>query len=197
MEAPIRNIKQKSIKTTPPLIRAVDQQQASPIINYSRPLETEFAKWLEDFNNELLFLEYDLRGEYLDQSEDPPKWRASGDRMLNEKGIRYVIGELRSLCNKNTFMSNLERDTTRVYEIMLSFTNTVTDNIFYNQHEYGVEARHLDSIVEKCANITEFALRRPLYAGERGFIRDSPRSMGAPRPEGIFDRALGVFKGRG
>jgi len=175
-----------------------EQQAPQQNVNINRPVDAEFAKWLEQLSEELLYLEHDLRGEYLDQTGERPEWIRSGEEVMNERGIRYIIGELRALANKNTFMSNLERDTDRVYDILVSYLNTITDNLLLNHVEYSLNSRHFDSVVEKCANIMEFALRRPLYAGERGFMKDSQtiHRIEDSRQPGIIGKAVGIFSGR-
>lgn len=146
-------------------------------LSYSRNIDAEFSRWAEQFNEELLYFEHDLRGEYLDTKDNTPNWKVGGDRLLNEKGIRYLIGDLRSIANKNTYLSNIEEsDRYRIYDIIVSSLNTITDNLLFNHQEYALEARNLDSIVEKCANIIEFSVRRPLLAGERRFLKDTHTS---------------------
>lgn len=146
-------------------------------VSYSRNVDAEFSRWAEQFNEELLYFEHDLRGEFLNQKGDTPKWEAGGDRVLNEKGIRYIIGEIRSIANKNTYLSNIEEaDRNRIYAIIVSAINTITDNLLFNHVEYELDARNLDSIIEKCANMIEFAVRRPLLAGERRFLKDTHTS---------------------
>jgi len=149
-----------------------ENQNAVSVTSQDRTVEWQFARWLEEMNDELSLIEHDLKGEYADYSNpEAPVWKMSGDKTMNEKGVRYIVGELRSLCNKNVFMSNLEKDTNRVYAILVSYLNTITDTLLYNNREYELDARYLDSVVEKCANFAEFALRRSLYAGERAFMR--------------------------
>lgn len=153
---------------------AEEQATQTPTISVQRPLDGDVTKWIEQFNEELIYLEHDFKGEYLDQSGDTPKWVGVNNAVLNDKGIRYIIGEIRSIANKNTFLSNLEeRDRERVYDILVSILNTITDNLLYNHRTYDLDYRNFDSIVEKCANILEFAIRRPLLAGERRFLKDT------------------------
>ena len=157
------------------------EPQSSQAVNltYSRNVDAEFSRWAEQFNEELLYFEHDLRGEYLKQPDngEAPEWTIGGDRVLNEKGIRYIIGELRAIANKNTYLSNVEeRDRGRINEMVVTIICTITDNLLFNHEAYQLEARHLDSLVEKCANIIEFAVRRPLLAGERRFLKDTHTS---------------------
>ena len=178
------------------------EPNVSQVQTYGRPIESEFAKWLEQLHEELGLLEHDLKGEYLDTSDaNKPVWRLSGEAVMSERGVRYLVGELRTVCNKNVFMSNLEQDTERIYDILVSYLNTITDNLLYNHTTYGLSAKHLDSVVEKCANFMEFALRRPLYAGERGFMKETQsvsriESMNQP---GVIQGVLGgigsIFRG--
>lgn len=176
------------------------EQSQLPVTNttsYSKPLDADFSKWLEQFNEELLLLEHDLRGDYVAQEANQMVWKASNHRLMNERGIRHVTGYLRSIANKNTYVSNLQNEDA-VMRIALSATQTLTKTLFLNSDAFDLDINYFDDIIERCANICELALRRPMFAGEREFLGNtegSVRSVSTPTQQpGLLGGIGGLFR---
>lgn len=131
--------------------------------------DSDFNRWLEQADDLLAYLEHDLRSDSLVDREGRLQWVTTGQPLLNEKGIRFIISSLRHICNKNTYMSNLDQK--RVNTICLFTANSITKALFFNWREFGVSPDYYDVIIEKVNNVLELALRRGMNEGERKFLK--------------------------
>lgn len=133
--------------------------------------DADFNRWLEQSDDILNLLEHDLRGDILIEDKTGIYWESKGKPLLNEIGIRFVVGYLRHFANKNTYMSDLGED--RVGEICLATTLSLTDALFFRWVEFGINPDNFSVIVEHVNNIIEFAARRAMHGGERKFLKQT------------------------
>ena len=138
------------------------------------PIDEKFGRWIESSDDLVTALVHDLKCQQQIFEQDPgtgeirERWVTSkGTKpLMNDEGIMFVVSEIRSMCNKNTYFSNLEEK--RVFDICRFTSISITNNIYSKLKRFGIQDTILaDNIVEKINNTMELALRRAMGAKER------------------------------
>ena len=137
----------------------------------------ELTRWQLSADDVLEFIEHELRGEILDNSGQNPKWTAAGQPILNERGVRTVVGILRHHVNKILFLSNL--DDQQIYDIMYNLSNNLTQILFNNGDDFDINwARgHQNTIVDNVCDLVFVSLRQALDQGGRKFFSSSTKVL--------------------
>jgi len=134
--------------------------------------DPQLGRWVESADDLLQLLEYDLACKHIVYKENKDggittDWiRDEGvEPLMNEQGIRFIIGKLRTVCSRNTFLSDLDEN--RVYQIGLLTSMSITANLYVRMKEFGVkDTITCDLIIEEINNVMELALRRAINRGE-------------------------------
>jgi hypothetical protein len=141
--------------------------------------DAELTRWQLMVEDIILELEHDFRGEIF--MEDENKWEVKGESLMNEKGIRSIIGVLRASVHKILFLSNLTEDD--VYLITRDTHIELACLLAQNIDNFEIKKAYLSSILNKVVFITYEGLRRAFMGGERTFLKQTER-----RIERIIDR---------
>lgn len=149
-----------------------DDQGWTPTQSIQTP---ELTRWQLSPDEILEFIEHELRGEDFDYSKN--RWIQKSTPILNEEGIRFIVSKIRRKVNKITFLSNLDEQI--IYEMMLGFSQTLTQEIFNNGEAWGIDWNkgHQNSIVDDVCDMVFIALRKALAQGERKFLGSHTKIM--------------------
>lgn len=156
------------------------QETSAPISGQTR-IEANFFKDLIRTDEELNNFAMELAGKILN-SNNPytmdddgiakPNYIQVGDPLLNDRGIRFIIAYIRTICTKNAHVSNIDDE--RFYEIMRPSVRTLTDTLFIGMINgwYDLKQENFSAIVEMCSNWMEMSLRRAINEGERNVLKN-------------------------
>jgi len=172
------------------MIQTQDMGGRSNVVLPPQNLDERTIRWMESSDDLLLLLEHDLKGEYMvvEEMEDgriSEKWVRDPDNttpQLNDLGIRFVIGTLRLIANKNTYLSYFKSEgdsaEKRIMDICKYTSVAYTNNIFLNINRFGIkDTTAADLIVEKMNNVMETAMRRAIGGKERLAITGAMRTV--------------------
>lgn len=144
--------------------------------------------------NELYKLELTLRG----LVESQGRLVARGDALLNDEGVRSVLGQAQAIVNRVTVMSNLEdRDIERLMDFM---ADTLAKDLMMNRVFFGVQnASARDRIFFEVLTTSFICMKRAAGEGERRFWKGSQQEIttrmdGIQKKQGILSKALGWGK---
>jgi len=121
--------------------------------------------WYQDNQEMLEFLTHYLKGESLMNGV----WKQTGESMLNDKGVQFVVLQVAQISGKNVVMSNIPSEE-RVMKLCLNNADSVLRALVLNKDEFGMKPDKLDSIMNLFNNYNEFSIRRALGQGERVFL---------------------------
>lgn len=156
--------------------------EAIPDINsfMAQQQSAELSKW--ELNPEDLIekIKHTLAGEVFDP--ETKKWEEKGKRLMNDEGIRTIVTFLSAIIDKNTILSNYEKE--RVFEMCLFLSNTITNKIYINYKNFGIELSDLDLIIEIVMTPIESAFRRAMEQGERDYRKTWQRIIETVRGKG-------------
>ena len=123
--------------------------------------DMDITRWQLDLENLFEEIEHDLRGER--RNPETGVWEKikgtyfdknlgrdveiSDKPLVNDYGIRNIITTLRSLANKNTFLSNLDEDDIERNMILIDYA--ITNHLVMGVVTYGIEKRNLGIIKER------------------------------------------------
>jgi hypothetical protein len=127
--------------------------------------QDEFMRWQFTPDDILEFIEHELRGEDFDYQNNV--WKRTGEPIMNEKGIRFLISMLRKRLNKIIFLSNLTDD--HIYDIMLTLSNDLTQVIFTNGEQWELDfgRSFQDTLVNDICDLVFIGLRKAYEQGDR------------------------------
>ena len=144
--------------------------------------------------NELYKLELTLRGLVEAQGELIPR----GEALLNDEGVRSVLGQAQAIVNRVTVMSNLEA---RDIEALMDFlADTIAKDLMMNRVFYGVRnASARDRVFFEVLTSCFICMKRASEEGERRFWKGSQQEItttigGAQKKPGVLSKALGWGK---
>lgn len=137
------------------------QQYGSSILELTNP------------QNELLKMELTFRAMILDKDGNE---RQIGKPLMNEEGISSVIGQVQSLVNQVTIMSNFKDND---IPMMVEFLgDTLAKDLMMNRIAYKIESTSSrDKIYFSALATTFVTLKRALNNGERGFWKGSQQDI--------------------
>jgi len=149
------------------------QGMPQPILQSAptKQLGDEFTKWTLKFEDLLDLIGHDLRGERfngIDTLNGKEIWDKVGVPVLNENGINYIIGKLRSITNKNTYMSSLTER--QAYRIAESTCHAIELTLFLQGKNFELDPQNFATIMDTIRNTAELALSRPIEGEERRTI---------------------------
>lgn len=134
---------------------------------YKQPMDTYSGAIIQLTDpQELLFaMELTFKGHKLDRDGNIID---TGDRLLNDKGINSIIGQIQSILNRVTVLSNVDSDI--IEKFMLPLVDTIAQDLMVNKKTYEIK----DSVTRtKISNIAQntahICLLRAKEEGERRF----------------------------
>ena len=108
--------------------------------------------------------------------EDDGKVIHHGPPLMNENGISAVIGQVQSVVNQNTNMSDLDKNDINSHIMYL--TNYLARQLMINRKKYGInDPNDRDIIVQQAVQIAHITLKRALTGGERRFWKGSVQEI--------------------
>jgi len=153
----------------------------------------ELTRWQLNADDILEFIEHELRGQDFDYTQRT--WLASGEAVLNERGIRTIIGVVRHHVNKVMFLSNLEDQ--QIYDMMYNLSNNLAQLLFNNGDEFGLDwARgHQSSLIDNVCDLVFAGLRKAYGEGERKFLGSHTRILHRidESPQQTKQKRFGLF----
>lgn len=170
---------QPQIKSTP---------YASPMYNFGSSIIT-----LTNPENKLNRMELTLRSCNADDKGNPVP---VGEPLLNEIGIRSVMGMVETIVDQDTVMSNLNKD--NVPMLMDFLGDTLAKDLMINRIKYEIKTPSArDKIYFTVLTSSFICMKRASEEGERRFWKGSQQDI-TTRVEGmggqkksLFSKALG------
>jgi len=141
----------------------------------SRPGEDskdlQLARWQLDLTEMLDELCHHFRGDEYDQEKN--QWVTNPQyKLMNEKGIREVVNQLR-MANRNIFLSNLTEDEIR--SMMKYFMISFTVFLSLKWSQFDIDKKNMTLIKELVVFTLYPALKRSQQAGERKSLYQTQR----------------------
>ncbi len=175
------------------------QQQEAPQVRtspYQSPIHAYAGSILLLTNpeNELFKLELTLRG----MVEVKGQVKTIGEPLLNDEGVRSVLGQAQALVNRVTVMSNLEDR--EISALMDFLADTLAKDLMLNRAFYDVRnSSTRDRVFYEVLATTFVCLRRAHGEGERKFWKGSTQEIntnigGMQKKQGFLSKALGWGK---
>lgn len=135
----------------------------------------DLTKFMLTPDEPLGIIEHELKGEiWLD---DQQKWHKIGDPFLNDAGIRAIMSKLKFYSNKITFLTDLDNE--YIYEMMLCLANDLTQLLFNNGEDYGIDwsKSHQNDIVNDITSIIFASTRKSYLQTFLKFLQTSTRTL--------------------
>jgi len=165
---------QKSQRDEIKLDEAQSQQQARAAA-FMSPMQQYGSSILQLTNpdQELLKMELTFRAQILNEDG---KAKQIGQPLLNDEGISSVIGQVQSVVNQVTIMSNFqEKDIPMLIDFL---GDTLSKDLMMNRKAYEIEtAAARDKIYFVSLSTAYVTLKRALNNGERGFWKGSQQDI--------------------
>jgi len=99
-----------------------------------------------------------------------------GDPLMNDEGIKSVLGQVRSIVNQNTIMTNIDKN--GVILLMDSLADTLAKDLMVNRKRYNIiNASARDKIYSEALHISYITLRRPYEQGDRKFWKNTMQEV--------------------
>jgi len=141
-------------------------------------------------------IEHILKGEEYDEEKE--KWFKKYDALMNDKGIRSLMIDIKSVVNQNTILSNLEDSDVR--NIIIALGDTIIGKIMMRREDFSIDRAEMSTIVLLVCNMSYMALKRGYIEGERKFLRTTIQQKigvmsypGMEQKKGIMER-FKIFK---
>ena len=139
-------------------------------------------------DNELYKLELSLRNMVVDREGNA---RQAGRPLMNDAGIMSVLGQVQTIVNQVTIMSNLEpQEVPRIIDFL---GDTLARDLMINRVGYAVDNEAVRDKVYFMALVSAFVcLKRASEEGERRFWKGSQQEI-TTRVDGLAGQKKGVF----
>jgi len=137
-------------------------------------------------------LKHVLRGEEFD--EEKQAWVKVRKPLLNEKGIRSIMTDIKGVVNQNTILSNLNEQ--EISNIIVNLGDTLRIKLSANRKEFDINKFELNTILFTILNMSYPALKRAYAQGERIWHKtiSSEQRHVVISPEESKKRSGGFFK---
>lgn len=169
------------------------------LLTITQPQQADLTRWQETTEDIIQEIENDLR--CLAYDPDAKKYfRPPGTHpRVNEQGILEIIGILRHLLHKITFLSNLtELD---IIDKVFDVNVDILEKLTYHAEDWGVKEVDVRPIANMVVNLTDIGLKKALNEGERLAITNAQKriertiSMPGMEGPGLMGRLKGAFRG--
>lgn len=133
---------------------------------------------MTDPEAEILSLEANFRGQVmLADGTYQEKFR----KRMNERGINEVVGMVRAVVNRVTFMSNVKDQV--LYGIMEGFADTLVQLLMMNSEAFDVKSNaERSAIFWQCVTVAHIAILRGYEEGEKRFWKGTQADISFGRP---------------
>lgn len=90
------------------------------------------------------------------------------DPLMNEKGVNKIMGLIRSIVNRNTFMSNIKKDV--LFALMQGHALTVVKILMTNKLEFDIKSdADRSAIFQLAVTVPHIAILRGLEGDDKRF----------------------------
>lgn len=142
--------------------------------------------------NDLYKLELTLRGS---TENSDGEIQSVGDPLLNEEGIKRVIGQVQTIVNQITILSYLEDE--EISHLLLFLADTLAKDLMLNKKRYDIKNPSARDIIFFSSISTSYVcMCRAKKGGERKFWKGSVQEIhskveaGGGSKKGLFDKAM-------
>jgi len=155
----------------------MDEQQVAPQIKttpYQSPMNNLAGSilFLTNPENELHRFELTLRNCIIDETGKPIQL---GEPLLNEEGIKSIIGQTQSIVNQDTVMSHFQEEIPQLLDL---FADSLIKDLMMNRVTYNIKiAAARDKILSMATVHAYTCLRRGFEQGERRFWKGSQQEI--------------------
>jgi len=162
----------------------------SPMNNYAGTIVV-----MTNPSGELRKLELTLKSMVEDSKGN---FRIIGEPLMNELGVNSVLGQVQSIVNRNTIMSNL--DNHEVSALMEFVGDTLARDLMMNRETYGIKSSaSRDKIYFSSLSSAFVVLKRGFEEGDKRFWKGSQqeitmRNDGMQQKKGLFGRVAGMLR---
>lgn len=171
-----------------------DEPQAVRSSPYASPMHNFAGSiiLLTNPDNEIHKLELTFRNIILDKKGNATQ---VGKPLMNDEGVRSVIGQVQALVSQVTVMSNLDARTRDALRDFLA--DTIAKDLMLNRSRYGIEnSSARDRIFMEAVAMAVITMNRAADEGERKFWKGSQQEIithggGNQSKGGVLTRALG------
>lgn len=139
---------------------STEKEVARIMEQYNRPMQDPTVVQMQlDMSEQINLLEHDFRGEWFDFKAQ--EWKPSGMRMMNDEGVRALIGIMHNYLTPNTWLSNL--NDSDIEKIMKPFHLKLAALLVDKQEEWEIEDAYMRITVQKMTDTTLLAMKRSLF----------------------------------
>ena len=155
----------------------MDEQELNQIkaVPFMSPMQQYGSSILQLTNpdHELLKMELTFRSQILDKDGNIVQ---IGDPLMNDEGVSSVIGQVQSIVNQVTVMSNFgDKDIALLIDFL---ADTLAKDLMMNRENYDIdEGAARDKIYFSAVSTTYITLKRALNNGERSFWKGSQQDI--------------------
>jgi hypothetical protein len=172
-----------------------DEDQAVRLAPFASPMQQFGSSILQLTNpeSEIIKMELTMRAQVLDKDGNPV---SVGDPLLNEAGVTSVIGQVQTVINQVTIMSNFED---KDIPLLVDFLgDTLSRDLMMNRVNYEISTPAArDKIYFAALAGSYICLKRALNNGERGFWKGSQQDIRQFIDSGQQSKGLFGFLGWG
>lgn len=168
-----------------------EEQQQGPQIKsspYNSPMHNFSGSilFLTNPENELHRFELTLRNVMMD---DKGVIHPLGEPLLNDEGIKSIIGQTQSVVNQDTVMSNFDDEIPQIIDL---FADSLIQDLMMNRVIYEIKNPAARSKIVSMATIYAYScLRRAYEQGEKKFWKGSQQEI-TTRLEGYPTKNKGL-----
>lgn len=121
--------------------------------------------YMTNLDRELQRLEQSLRGVIVDTTGNVI---GQGVRLTNERGIKAIIGQVSSIVNTNTVMSNLDEQ--NISALGIGLLNDLCLMLMMNKRAFEIQSDDARSaILSRCLNLALITLKRGFQGDDKRF----------------------------
>ena len=129
--------------------------------------------YLTNPDGELRKAELTYRSQYEDANG---KVHQMGEPLMNERGITSVIGQMQSLVNQVTIMSNLEEK--EIQSLIMMFANTIIKDLMINRTRYDIKRMtDRNKIFSTAISTCYICMKRAYKEGDKRFWKGSVQEL--------------------
>ena len=97
---------------------------------------------------------------------------------VNDEGRRELLGLLRVVVNKNTFLSSI--DESRMFRLLRWLADTLAIHLYTRYDDYGLQPEALPLLFSTIMTFVEMGMRRALDENEKRYLSGVVRIIDAP-----------------
>lgn len=147
------------------------QQQYPP---YMTPMDSYGTAIIHmtDTDREIRELELTFKNQRVDENNEII---ALGQPLMNDEGIRSVIGQIQSVVNRITIMSNLKEY--EISSLMEYVTDSLVKDLMMNREKYALRFENRTKIVSSSLTLIYNCLKRSQEGDDKKFWKGSTQTI--------------------